>query len=199
MYENRTVTAQKDLHLLKLVCPGDFVISLRSFEGGIELAHYRGIISPAYTVLEPGRHVCIPYYALLLKSQLFIDNLTLFVTGIREGQNIEFEKFSRSLLPVPPLDEQEAIARFLNYKLKELDQLIAMYRRLVGFSRSATERKGSLLFEYRTRLISDVITGGLDVRQTELPGTELSIESEADPSTSDLEELLEDEIPEAIV
>src|SRR5690606_33819659 len=47
-YESRTVTAQKDLDLLKLVEVGDFVISLRSFQGGIERAHARGIISPAY-------------------------------------------------------------------------------------------------------------------------------------------------------
>lgn len=46
-YGKRTVTAQKDLHLLKLVEVGDYVISLRSFEGGIEVAHCRGIISPA--------------------------------------------------------------------------------------------------------------------------------------------------------
>ena len=42
-YENRTVVAQKDLHFLKLVKKGDFVISLRSFQGGIELAYYQGI------------------------------------------------------------------------------------------------------------------------------------------------------------
>src|SRR5438874_13115164 len=52
-YGERTVTVTKDFHLLKLVEMGDFVISLRSFEGGIEVAHYRGIISPAYTVLAP--------------------------------------------------------------------------------------------------------------------------------------------------
>ncbi len=53
LFENRTVLALKDLHLLKLVRVGDFVISLRSFQGGIEYAHYQGIISPAYTVLCP--------------------------------------------------------------------------------------------------------------------------------------------------
>src|SRR5438874_4155794 len=47
-YGVRTVTAMKDFQLLKLVETGDFVVSLRSFEGGIEVAHCRGIISPAY-------------------------------------------------------------------------------------------------------------------------------------------------------
>ena len=54
-YGERTVTATKDFHLLKLVEPGDYVISLRSFQGGIEVAHCRGIISPAYTILAPRR------------------------------------------------------------------------------------------------------------------------------------------------
>ena len=52
-YENRTMLALKDLHLLKLVRVGDFVISLRSFQGGIEYAREQGIISPAYTILYP--------------------------------------------------------------------------------------------------------------------------------------------------
>ena len=52
IYAQRTVEPSKDLHLFKLVEVGNFVISLRSFQGGIEYAYYRGIISPAYTVLK---------------------------------------------------------------------------------------------------------------------------------------------------
>ena len=64
-YENRTVLALKDLHLLKLVKKGDFVISLRSFQGGIELAHNQGIISPAYTILKPLPVINPGYYSKL--------------------------------------------------------------------------------------------------------------------------------------
>jgi len=67
-YENRTVLAMKDLHLLKLVRVGDFVISLRSFQGGIEFAHEQGIISPAYTVLFPVKPEDHGYLAHLFKS-----------------------------------------------------------------------------------------------------------------------------------
>ena len=88
-YGTRTVTAMKDFHLLKLVETGDFVISLRSFEGGIEVAHCRGIISPAYTVLTPTHDASQAYYGRFFKSPDFIRSLTLFVTGIREGQNID--------------------------------------------------------------------------------------------------------------
>ena len=51
LYGNTTVTATKNFETLKFVRKGDFVISLRSFQGGIEYAHYQGIISPAYTIL----------------------------------------------------------------------------------------------------------------------------------------------------
>lgn len=70
VYGQRTVEATKDLELLKLVRKGDFVISLRSFQGGIELAHYQGIISPAYTVMIP-KGITTEYFKHLAKSKVF--------------------------------------------------------------------------------------------------------------------------------
>ena len=97
-YENRTVVAQNNLETLKLVEPGNFVISLRSFQGGIELAHDRGIISPAYTVLKLKVGNKKEFFKYFLKSKEYINSLTLLVTGIREGQNIDTNKFKESLL-----------------------------------------------------------------------------------------------------
>lgn len=164
-YENRTVLAMKDFHLLKLVDVGDYVISLRSFQGGIEHARFRGIISPAYTVLRPGNLFNEAYLTYLFKSRPYIDNLSLYVTGIRQGQNIDYERLRRSYLPVPNLDEQRLISRYLLDIDSNLSKMITGLRRLAGASRSAEERKTSLLFEYRTRLIADVVTGKLDVRE----------------------------------
>src|SRR5882672_6211600 len=79
-YENRTVEAMKDLHNLKLVVPSDFVISLRSFQGGIEYARCRGIISPAYTILVPRKNTRRCYFSHFFKSPHFISSLKLFVT-----------------------------------------------------------------------------------------------------------------------
>ena len=62
VYGNRTVEATKDLQNLKYVRIGDFVISLRSFQGGIEYAHYQGIISPAYTVMVPNEYITSGYF-----------------------------------------------------------------------------------------------------------------------------------------
>ena len=150
-YGERTVTATKDLHLLKLVEPGDFVISLRSFQGGLEIAHCRGIISPAYTILKSRDEVRRGYFKRFFKSPDFIDSLTLFVTGIREGQNIDYERLSRVYLPVPPPDEQEAIGRFLDHWNGRLEKAIRSKRRVIA-----------LLQEQKQAIIHRAVTRGLD-------------------------------------
>lgn len=152
-YENRTVLALKDLHLLKLVETGDFVISLRSFQGGIEYARERGIISPAYTILYPQDTDNHAYLAFLFKSRPYIENLQLFVTGIRQGQNIDYERLSRSPLPLPPLPEQNAIVRFLDYMDRRIRRVIR-----------ARQRRIKLLEEYKQALIHQAVTGRIDVR-----------------------------------
>lgn len=131
VYGNRTVEAQKDLHLLKLVHIGDFVISLRSFQGGIEYAYYQGIISPAYTILVSHEPMSAPYFRYLAKSKPFIGLLTLCVTGIREGQNIDYTKLKNHLLPVPPRDEQDQIVRFLDWKVSSINKLIRIRKRRI--------------------------------------------------------------------
>lgn len=150
-YGTRTVTAQKDLHLLKLVEPGDYVISLRSFQGGLEFAHYRGIISPAYTVLQPRAEANSGYYTHFFKSRQFIDSLSLFVTGIREGQNIDYERMSRAEMPLPPKEEQAAVVRFLAHANRKIDGFIRAKRKLIG-----------LLNEQKQAIIHRAVTRGLD-------------------------------------
>jgi len=150
-YGSRTVEAQKDLHLLKLVEPGDYVISLRSFQGGIEYAHVRGIISPAYTVLQPKRDVRRGYYEHFFKSADFINSMTLFVTGIREGQNIDYVRLSRAYMPVPPPEEQDAIGRFIRQLDQRVNRLIKTKRRLI-----------ELLNEQKQAIIHQAVTRGLD-------------------------------------
>ena len=150
-YGSRTVTATKDFHLLKLVDVGDFVISLRSFEGGIEVAHCRGIISPAYTVLAPKREATQSYYSHLFKSRDFINSLTLFVTGIREGQNIDYERLSRAYMPLPPEEEQVAIGKFLDWANGRLERTIRAKRKVIA-----------LLNEQKQAIIHRAVTRGLD-------------------------------------
>ena len=150
VYGNRTVEAQKDLHLLKLVRVGDFVISLRSFQGGLEYAYYQGIISPAYTVLTPHEPITAGYFRYLAKSKLFIGLLTLCVTGIREGQNIDYEKLRNHFLPVPPREEQDQIVRYLDWQVSKINRLIAAKRKQIA-----------LLKEHRTAKVNQAVTTGI--------------------------------------
>lgn len=150
-YENRTVVAENGLELLKLVVPGDFVISLRSFQGGIELAHDRGIISPAYTVLKPEADTDPGYHKHLMKSFRFIELLQQHVTGIRQGQNIDYVKLGRAHIPLPPLNEQRSIADFLDRKDAEITRFIESRRRMIA-----------LLEEKKQAIINQAVTKGLD-------------------------------------
>lgn len=122
MYENRVVVVSKGLEGLKLVKEGDFVISLRSFQGGIEHAHYQGIISAAYTVLRPYNEVNPNYIKYLFKSHTFIELLKTCVTGIREGQNINYDLLRKSSIMLPPLSEQQAIVDYLKDKTLKIEQ-----------------------------------------------------------------------------
>lgn len=151
MYENTTVTATKNFESLKLVEKGDFVISLRSFQGGIEYAHFRGIISTAYTILKPTEEVIHDYYRYLLKSKRYISGLKLLVTGIREGQNIDTTKFKNSYLPLPPEKEQAQIANFLDYNLAKINRFIRKKKQLI-----------KLLNEQKAAVINQAVTKGLD-------------------------------------
>lgn len=150
VYGNRTVEAQKDLHLLKLVRKGDFVISLRSFQGGIEYAYYQGIISPAYTIMVNNGAILSNYFKYLAKSQRFIELLQMCVTGIREGQNIDYKKLKNFSIPIPPREEQDQIVRFLDWKVSEIN-------RLINIKRKEIER----LEELKKAVISHAVTRGL--------------------------------------
>ena len=150
-YENRTVLALKDLHLLKLVRVGDFVISLRSFQGGIEYAREQGLISPAYTILYPANPDVRPYLAWLFKSRPYIGNLTLHVTGIRQGQNIDYSELSRSYLPVPPVTEQAAIVRYLDHVDRRIRRYVSAKRKLIA-----------LLEEEKQAVINQAVIRSLD-------------------------------------
>ena len=98
LYDGSVVAVTKGFENLKLVKKGDFVISLRSFQGGIEYAYYRGIISAAYTILHPIDEDYTEYFKYLFKSSVFINVLKTCVTGIREGQNINYNILGNILL-----------------------------------------------------------------------------------------------------
>lgn len=175
VYGQRTVEATKDLDLLKLVRKGDFVISLRSFQGGIELAHYQGIISPAYTILIP-KGITTEYFKHLAKSKVFIELLQQCVTGIREGQNIDYSKLRGIRIPVPPVEEQLRIAAYLDSIDARID---------------ARMKEIELLRKYKETISSDIVTGKLDICHVDIPKYDFVCDEK--PVVSDAEDFEESE------
>jgi len=108
----------------KKVAVGDFVISLRSFQGGIEYSPYDGIVSPAYTVLKPTVPISDEYYKNYFKTAEFISRLNGAIYGIRDGKQIGYEDFGDIVVHYPPLPEQKKIAEILRQcnKVIELKQ-----------------------------------------------------------------------------
>lgn len=149
--EIRVWNPGQDVSGYKLVRPGDFVISLRSFQGGIEWSGTRGIVSPAYVVLRRERELNDGFFRHLLKSEPVISSLQAVSTGIRQGKNIGYGEFAEVPLPVPPLAAQRGIADFLDRETAKIDALIDKKQRLLA-----------LLEEKRTALITQAATKGLD-------------------------------------
>ena len=153
LYQNRVVVVNKGFEGLKFVKVGDFVISLRSFEGGIEYAYYQGIISAAYTILTPHDASNTNYFKYLFKCYPFIQVLQTCVTGIREGQNINYQMLGRKFLPLPPSDEQQAIVAYIEEKCQKIDKLASELQSEIDY-----------LKEYKQRLIADCVTGQMNVQ-----------------------------------
>ena len=150
----RTVEANvSDLNTFKLVKENNFVISLRSFEGGIEYSAYKGIISPAYTVMEALKDIAFKYFKYLFKSNIFIQALNIYKTGIREGQNISFAKFKDDFLPLPPKNEQIKIAEYIENQTTKIDKAIELQQNYI-----------LKLKEYKASLIDSVVTGKVMVK-----------------------------------
>lgn len=148
LYENRVVVATSGLENMKLVNVGNFVISLRSFQGGIEYAYYRGIISAAYTILELDNNNCRDFYRHFFKSSSLIKLMKKCVTGIREGQNINYTTLKYEHIPVPPIMEQREIAAYLDEKCAKIDAIVEKINIQI-------ER----LKELKRSLINEVVTG----------------------------------------
>ena len=149
--DQKVVLALAGTSNFKHVQADDFVISLRSFQGGIEHSKYQGCVSPAYTVLRANKPIAPRYWAYTLKCSSYISALQTVTAGIREGKNISYSQFGSLELPVPSLEEQLAISRMLDNETAKIDALIAEQETLLA-----------LLAEKRQATISHAVTRGLD-------------------------------------
>jgi type I restriction enzyme S subunit len=149
--DQKVALALSGLGSFKHVESGDFVISLRSFQGGIERSEHRGCVSPAYTVLRPHASMHGAFCRYLLKSEGYVHALQAMTDGIRDGKSISYQQFGQVVVPAPPRSEQINLAHFLDHETAKIDGLISEQERLLD-----------LLKEKRQAVISHAVTKGLN-------------------------------------
>ena len=138
-----------------LVKKGDFIVNkLLAWMGAIGLSNYEGVTSPAYDILRKVRPLNERFYEYLFRCGLYFTEFKKWSRGIMEVRlRLYFDQFGQIPLVFPPVNEQAKIVDFLDHKAKQIDELIA-----------AEGRKIVLLKEYRQSLISEAVTGKIDVR-----------------------------------
>ncbi|KZY41440.1 hypothetical protein A3732_18170, partial [Oleiphilus sp. HI0050] len=149
--DSKVMLALKGTSSFRHVEENDFVISLRSFEGGIEHSKYVGCVSPAYTVLSSVKDIAPKFYRYLFKSKPYIAALQSTTDSLRDGKSITFEQFGAIPLVLPQFEEQEKIANFLDHETAKIDTLIEKQQQLI-----------KLLKEKRQAVISHAVTKGLN-------------------------------------
>lgn len=118
------------LNNYKVVKPGQFVIHLRSFQGGFALSKLEGITSPAYTIIDfiDKKNHLSGFWNSILTSKEFIKRLETVTYGIRDGKSISFKDFSSLKFIFPNLEEQQAIGKYFT----NLDNLITSYQEKIS-------------------------------------------------------------------
>lgn len=132
----------------KRVLPGQFVIHLRSFQGGFAHSAIEGITSPAYTVFgfsEPEKHDS-EYWKYVFTSKSFIRRLETVTYGIRDGRSISYDEFLTLGFVYPLKAEQTAIARYLD----KLSDLITLHQRKCALIFSSFQALISMMFTTST-------------------------------------------------
>ena len=125
---SKVVLANKGLEDWKHVKPFDFIISLRSFQGGLEMSEITGCITWHYIVLKSCHKICSYYYKWLFKSDSYIHALQRTCSFIRDGQDLRYSNFIQVPLFEPPLAEQEKIADYLNAECSHIDAMLSKTR-----------------------------------------------------------------------
>lgn len=148
----KIVLANQGVDNWKHVEPNDFIISLRSFQGGLEMSEVTGCITWHYVVLKASRPIVPQFYKWLFKSSVYINALQGTANFIRDGQDLRFSNFSKVPLYEPPLAEQKAIAEYLEEKCSKIDTTI-----------SDKQEQINLLFAYKKSLIYEYVTGKKEV------------------------------------
>lgn len=151
--ENNHNPEGADLSTYKVVFPGDLVLNkMKTWQGSLGVSDYFGIVSPAYIVcdLPTWREKRFLHY--LLRTRPYIDHYNRISVGIRIDQwDMRYEAFKETPVLLPPHEEQQQIARFIDLQSRRINRLITAKRRLIA-----------LLHEQKQAIIHRAVTRGLD-------------------------------------
>ena len=144
-----------DLSNYKVVRAGQFAMNkMKAWQGSYGVSCHDGIVSPAYFVFDVSG-LEVDFFHAAIRSRAYVPVFTRASDGVRIGQWDLAEARMREIqFLVPPAAEQAAIVRFLDRTTTALDA-----------AATSAQRETSLLREYHIRLIADVVTGKLDVRE----------------------------------
>ena len=143
----KVVLANQGIEDWKHVEPFDFIISLRSFQGGLEMSETTGCITWHYIVLKPCKPIYSYFFKWLFKSEIYIKALQRTCNFIRDGQDLRYSNFVQVPLFEPSLEEQKEIADYLGNRCAEIDRLIDAKQQLLTQLESY---KKSVIYEYVT-------------------------------------------------
>ena len=122
----------------KMVQKGDFIIHLRSFEGGLEMANENGIVSPAYTILRGKKPHSSRFYEAYFHTDEFVNHvLSKSVEGIRDGRQISYDAFKWLGLPYCSPSEQAKIAELFSVRTKRIEKRTVLVDSLKKYKRGA--------------------------------------------------------------
>jgi len=164
---------------------GDLAYNMmRMWQGACGVTEVDGLVSPAYVVARPLEGTDGRYFASLFRTAPYLREIDKYSRGIVKDRNrLYWQDFKQMPSPCPPFEEQQRIANSVLEETRVISTLIA-----------ALNREIALVREYRTRLITDVVTGKLDVREV---AARLPEESEEEPDKTqefaDTDEEMEDE------
>lgn len=145
--------ASDDLAPYQLVTPGDLAINkMKAWQGSVAISDHRGIVSPAYFVYAAEHAESSKFLHYLMRSLRYTTGYLSMSKGIRVNQwDLDPQYHSRMPVLLPPPDEQDAIANFLDRETTKIDALVAEQEKLI-----------TLLKEKRQAIISHAVTRGLD-------------------------------------
>lgn len=149
---SHVVVVEKDFSILKAVYPGDFVIHMRSFQGGLELSEVKGCTSSAYVMLIPGPQIhSARYYRWVFKCDGYINELQSTSNLVRDGQAMRWANFIQVPIPFPPPEVQDSIAQYLDRETERIEEL-----------RDSIRAQIDALEAYRSSLISQAVYRGIN-------------------------------------